>query len=110
MLLYFGYCVLQLSIIPQDPVLFSGSLRLNLDPFGNHSNDDLWNTLEKAHLEDFVLKSPLGESLVLYETDERANLSLSETIFLIIEDIEVAWTKAQKVAGSMPRSDIWTFE
>ncbi|KAL5474408.1 hypothetical protein EMCRGX_G026350 [Ephydatia muelleri] len=37
-----------ISIIPQDPVLFSGSLKYNLDPFEEYNNSDLWNVLEQA--------------------------------------------------------------
>ena len=44
----------RLSIIPQDPVLFSGTVRSNLDPFGLHSDEDLWTALEHAHLKDKV--------------------------------------------------------
>lgn len=44
----------KLTIIPQDPVLFSGTLRLNLDPFNRYSDDDLWRALSHAHLKDFV--------------------------------------------------------
>ena len=40
----------KLTIIPQDPVLFSGSLRMNLDPFSNHSDQQVWAALEQAHL------------------------------------------------------------
>ena len=39
-----------LSIIPQEPVLFSGSLRRNLDPFGEHSDAQLWTILETIQL------------------------------------------------------------
>lgn len=44
----------RLTIIPQDPVLFSGSLRLNLDPFNIHSDAEVWHALENAHLKNFV--------------------------------------------------------
>ena len=51
-------CILSL----QDPVLFSGSLRRNLDPFNRHSDEELWNGLEVAHLKNFV--SGLEEGLL----------------------------------------------
>ena len=45
----------------QDPVLFSGSLRLNLDPFNKYTDDELWQVLEVSHLKNFV--SGLSEGL-----------------------------------------------
>lgn len=40
----------RLSIIPQDPVLFKGSIRKNLDPFDQSSDDKLWDALRRAGL------------------------------------------------------------
>lgn len=43
-----------ITIIPQDPILFAGSLRINLDPFNKHNDEELWSALKHAHLSDFV--------------------------------------------------------
>ncbi|XP_063224295.1 probable multidrug resistance-associated protein lethal(2)03659 [Bacillus rossius redtenbacheri] len=50
----------KLSIIPQEPVLFSGSLRKNLDPFDQYSDDVLWNTLDEVELKEVVKDLPAG--------------------------------------------------
>ncbi|XP_005100698.1 multidrug resistance-associated protein 5 [Aplysia californica] len=44
----------KISIIPQDPVLFSGTLRYNLDPFQQFCDADIWQALSKCHIEDMV--------------------------------------------------------
>ena len=54
----------------QDPVLFSGSLRFNLDPSGLYSDDDIWNALEHAHLRSFVSSLPGGLQHVCDEDGE----------------------------------------
>jgi ATP-binding cassette, subfamily C (CFTR/MRP), member 1 len=40
----------RLAIIPQDPTLFKGTIRSNLDPFNEHSDLELWTALRKADL------------------------------------------------------------
>ena len=62
----------------QDPVLFSGTLRMNLDPFESYSDSEVWRALESAHLKTFV--SGL-EKRLQYEVAEggenlRYNMSL----------------------------------
>ncbi|XP_048799522.1 multidrug resistance-associated protein 1-like isoform X3 [Lagopus muta] len=47
-----------LNIIPQDPVLFSGTLQSNLDPLGKHSDHELWEALELCDLKSFVQSLP----------------------------------------------------
>ncbi|VDM43710.1 unnamed protein product [Toxocara canis] len=44
----------RLTVVPQDPVLFSGTLRMNLDPFQHFNDSVLWDALKMAHLEPFV--------------------------------------------------------
>lgn len=44
----------------QDPVVFSGSLRMNLDPFGQFCDRELWDALHHAHLISFVRELPDG--------------------------------------------------
>jgi ABC-type multidrug transport system fused ATPase/permease subunit len=43
----------RLAVIPQEPVLFSGTLRSNLDPFDEHTDLELYNALERVHLFSF---------------------------------------------------------
>nr|VWO99753.1 Phosphate:H symporter (Phosphate:H symporter, variant) [Ganoderma boninense] len=50
-----------LAIIPQDPLLFSGTLRSNLDPFGAHDDAQLWDALRRAYLVEDTTK---------YDTDD----------------------------------------
>eukprot|EP00210_Caulerpa_lentillifera_P001049 g1012.t1 len=56
----------QLAIIPQDPVLFGGTFRSNLDPWNEFSDAQIWTTLGRVHLYDTVkafggLNAPVAE-------------------------------------------------
>ncbi|KAH7710489.1 multidrug resistance-associated protein 1-like protein [Aphelenchoides avenae] len=65
-----------LTIIPQDPILFSGTLRFNLDPFGRYSDDELWTALEHSHLKDFA--SALADGLDHAITEGGENISVGQ--------------------------------
>ncbi|XP_022785081.1 multidrug resistance-associated protein 1-like [Stylophora pistillata] len=66
----------RITIIPQDPVLFSGDLRLNLDPFSKFTDDQLWHVLEVSHLKNFV--SGLSEGLQYTIAEGGENLSVGQ--------------------------------
>jgi ABC-type multidrug transport system fused ATPase/permease subunit len=55
-----------LAIIPQDPVLFTGSIRFQLDPFGQYSDAAVWAALEQVNMAAFVRASDekLGETVL----------------------------------------------
>lgn len=57
----------QLSIIPQDPVLFTGTVRFNLDPFNAHSDSELWDALRRAHLDAYIRSQGLGLDTLVEE-------------------------------------------
>ncbi|XP_074079822.1 ATP-binding cassette sub-family C member 3 isoform X2 [Macrotis lagotis] len=65
-----------LTIIPQDPVLFSGTLRMNLDPFGKYSDEEMWQTLELSNLHKFVKSQSKGLDFECSEGGE--NLSVGQ--------------------------------
>ncbi|XP_059473692.1 ATP-binding cassette sub-family C member 10 [Neocloeon triangulifer] len=46
----------RLEIIPQEPFLFSGTLRENIDPLGQYSTPEIWSVIRKCHLEDVAFR------------------------------------------------------
>jgi ABC-type multidrug transport system fused ATPase/permease subunit len=62
-----------LSVIPQDPSLFMGTLRSNLDRYQEKSDEEIWQTLEKVDLADFIRKLP--DQLNSKVTENGSNLS-----------------------------------
>ncbi|XP_071426855.1 ATP-binding cassette sub-family C member 6 isoform X2 [Pithys albifrons albifrons] len=66
----------KITVIPQDPVLFSGSLRMNLDPLNQYTDADIWTALELTQLKNFVADLP--EQLEYQCTDQGENLSTGQ--------------------------------
>uniref|UniRef100_A0A3Q0R8A5 ATP-binding cassette sub-family C member 5 n=1 Tax=Amphilophus citrinellus TaxID=61819 RepID=A0A3Q0R8A5_AMPCI len=72
----------KLSIIPQDPVLFSGTVRSNLDPFNQYSEEKIWDTLERSHMKECVSQLPLKLESEVVENGE--NFSVGERQLLCV--------------------------
>lgn len=60
----------KISIIPQEPVLFSGTMRKNLDPFEEFTDSQLWKSLEDVELKEAVQDLSLGLNSEMSEGDD----------------------------------------
>ncbi|XP_021764951.1 ABC transporter C family member 10-like [Chenopodium quinoa] len=64
------------GIIPQDPTLFNGSVRFNLDPLCQHTDEEIWEVLGKCQLKEVVQKKEQGlDSFVL---EDGSNWSIGQ--------------------------------
>uniref|UniRef100_A0A8D0RRF4 Multidrug resistance-associated protein 4 n=1 Tax=Sus scrofa TaxID=9823 RepID=A0A8D0RRF4_PIG len=44
----------KMTVVPQEPVLFTGTMRKNLDPFRDHTDEELWNALDEVQLKEAI--------------------------------------------------------
>ncbi|KAK9090191.1 hypothetical protein Sjap_023368 [Stephania japonica] len=76
----------RLGIIPQDPTLFQGTMRTNLDPLNQHSDFEIWEVLSKCHLKEIVrqdarlLDAPVAEDGENWSVGQRQLLCLARVL------------------------------
>jgi ATP-binding cassette subfamily C (CFTR/MRP) protein 1 len=70
------------GIIPQEPVLFEGTIRSNIDPIGQYSDAEIWQALERCQLKDVVVSKP--EKLDAPVADSGENWSVGQRQLLCL--------------------------
>ncbi|XP_072240755.1 ATP-binding cassette sub-family C member 4-like [Leuresthes tenuis] len=72
----------KMSIIPQDPVLFTGTMRKNMDPFNQHTDEELWNALQEVQLKSVVEELPGKLETVLAESGSNFSVGQRQLVCL----------------------------
>ena len=78
----------KLAIIPQQPVLFSGTIRTNLDPFCIYTDDDIWKALKSVYLGEKIqempekLETPVSENGKTFSLAERQLFCIARAVLV----------------------------
>lgn len=76
----------KVAIIPQEPVLFGGTIKYNVDPFNQYNEDEIWLALERTHMKEAIsdlpqkLEAPVSENGLNFSVGERQLLCLTRAL------------------------------
>jgi len=70
----------RLAIIPQEPVMFKGTVRSNLDPFSESPDKELWDALEMVHLKEAIAELPDGLDAAVAEGGSNFSLGQKQLV------------------------------